>query len=197
MGETSMRKPSNPFLEVSPLMIFQLIGLFIMGGSVYTGHRTAQRLKAVAAWPTAPAYIIESRIEWDVRTSRSAGSRPSHSYEYQLPVLAGYTVDGQYFTSSTPAITTIRDIKLYPRDPWRNPPDDDMVAMFKRVPQGAVVPIHYNPARKAEAYFFSELPFWKLYTLNVVFFGLGLLSFCFWLVPVLFTWHYRRRAASA
>jgi len=57
-----------------------------------------------------------------------------------------------------------------------------MVNLFKQVPSGAVVPIHYNPADKGEAYIFSEVPFWRLYFMNVLFFLFGVLPLLFGLV---------------
>jgi hypothetical protein len=168
------------------LGIFLAIGLAIMGGSVYSGWRTAEKVEAVASWPTAPAYIIESRIEWAVKVhDRGGASRRSYSYGYGLPVLAGYRVGGEFFTSSTPGIMPIEDRKFLDRDPWKNPPDPEIVALFKRVPQGTVVPIHYNPANAGEAYFFAQLPFWNLYGTNVAFFVVGMLSALFGLIPML------------
>jgi hypothetical protein len=150
----------------------------------------------VAAWPTTPAYVVESRIEWAVRSHSRAGSpRRSYSYSYKLPVLAGYRVDGKYSTSVTPAIATIRDRKVFGRGPETNPPDRDIVALFRQVPQGAVVPIHYNPVNPAEAYIFARLPFWKIYTISVVFFGFGTLVALFGLFPLLLNRRYARQAA--
>ncbi len=168
------------------LGIFLLIGLAIMTGSVYFGWCTLEKVRTVDSWPTVPAYIIESRIEWGVEAHDRAGStQRSYSYAYELPVLAGYRVDGEFYTSATPAIKTIRDSKIYPRDPWRNPPDNDIVGLFKKVAQGILVPIHYNPANPQEAYIFSALPFWQLYGSNIISFLFGILPCLFGLIPIL------------
>jgi hypothetical protein len=191
-----MQKVAPANLAINVAAVFLLIGLAIMGGSVYFGWRTEKKIEAVAAWPTTPAYVVESRIEWAVHSHTSSGTtRQSYSYSYELPVLAGYQVAGRYYTSATPAVTTIRDRKLFVKDPERNPPDGEIVALFRRVPQGAVVPIHYNPANPGEAYLFTRLPFWKLYTGNVVAFGFGTLAALFGLVPVLLTRRYAREAS--
>lgn len=191
-----MQKVAPAILAINVPAVFLLIGLAIMGGSVYFGWRTQKKTEAVAAWPTTRAYVVESRIEWAVSAhTRSGSPRQSYSYSYQLPVLAGYRVDGRYYTTATPAVTTIRDRKVFSRDPERSPPDAEIVALFRRVPQGAVVPIHYNPANPAEAYLFARLPFWKLYTGNVVAFGFGMLSALFGLLPMWLTRRYAREAS--
>jgi hypothetical protein len=175
----------NSALFNSAFGFFLLIGLAIMGGSLYFGWRTATKVKAVESWPTAPAYIIESRIEWEVEGHDHAGTTRSYSYAYRLSVLAGYQVDNEFYSSTTPAIKTISDSKVMPRDPWRNPPDTDIVTLFKQVPQGAVVPIHYNPINPKEAYLFSKLSFWQLFAGNVIGFLFGILPTLFGLVPLL------------
>jgi hypothetical protein len=192
-----MQKLARAVGALNVFGIFLLIGLAIMGGSVYFGARTSQKLKTVAAWPTTPAYVVESRIEWAVRSHERGGtSQRSYSYTYELPVLAGYRVNGKYYTSATPAIMTIRDRKVFGRDPWKNPPDGEIVALFKQVPQGAVVPIHYNPKDAAEAYIFTGLPFRKLYTGNVVAFFFGALVSLFGLFPMLLSRRVARPAPA-
>jgi hypothetical protein len=192
-----MQKSAQGARGLNVPAIFLLIGLGIMGASVYFGWRTEKKLEAVAAWPTTPAYVAESRIEWVVRASQNTRSaQRSYSYSYMLTVLAAYQVDGNYYTSTTPAITTIRDRKVFRKRPWQNPPDADIVALFKQLPQGAVVPIHYNPANPSEAYVFSSLPFWKLYTMNVFFFCFGVLPALFGLVPMWLNRRYRRQDAQ-
>lgn len=184
-------------LTKAVLGIFLIIGLAIMGGSVFSAYRTATKVKTVAAWPTAPAYIVESLIVWAVQGHEQSGTtRRSYSYEYRLPVLAGYRIDSEYYTSSTPAIKTIRDSKIFFRDPWKNPPDRDLVNLFKQVPSGTVVPIHYNPADKSEAYIFTDLPFWKLYTGPFLVFLFGILPSLFGLVPMLLLRKLARRKSG-
>lgn len=171
---------------------FLLIGLAIMGGSLYFGWRTATKVEAVDSWPTAPAYIIESRIEWEVKGHDRAGTTRSYTYAYRLSVLAGYRVDDKFYSSATPAIKTVRDSKFIRSDPWMNPPDTDIVTLFKQVPQGAVVLIHYNPTNPKEAYLFSKLSFWQLFAGNVVGFLFGILPTLFGLVPILLQRKYFR-----
>jgi len=42
------------------------------------------------------------------------------------------------------------------------------IRQIKQAPQGAVIPIHYNPENHAEGYIFTDVPFWELYTLPFV-----------------------------
>ena len=142
--------------------IFALIGFAIVGIGVYMAYSTFEQVKAVASWPTVLGYVVESAIRWDVEAGIQ---RKSFRYSYLLKVRTDYQIDGQHFSSSTPWIKEIRDTKIFNIDPWKNLPDEAMVGLFKQVPQGTTVPVHYNPENKAEAYIFSELPFWDLYSI--------------------------------
>ena len=149
-------------------IVFTLIGLTIVGIGVYIAYSTSEKVRNVASWPTVPGYVVESAIMWDVQASSSSSGSQSHTYAYRLNVRADYMIEGHYFSSATPGIKEIWDQKYLHRDPWTNVPDEDLIRIFKQVPQGTMVPIHYNPENKAEAYIFSELPFWNLYTIPFV-----------------------------
>ncbi len=149
-------------------IVFTLIGLTIVGIGVYIAYSTSEKVRNVASWPTVPGYIVESAIMWDVQASPSSSRTQSHTYAYRLNVRADYMIEGHYFSSATPGIKDIWDQKYFHRDPWTNVPDEDLIRIFKQVPQGTMVPVHYNPENKAEAYIFSELPFWNLYTIPFV-----------------------------
>ncbi len=140
--------------------IFALIGFAIVGIGVYMAYSTSEQVKAVASWPTAPGYVVESTIRWDVEAGIQ---RKSSRYSYLLRVRTDYQIDGQHFSTTTPGIKEIRDTKIFKTDPWKNLPEENMIELFKQVPQGTMVPVHYNPENKAESYIFSELPFWDLY----------------------------------
>ena len=142
--------------------IFALIGFAIVGIGVYTAYCTSEKVKAVASWPTVPGYVVESAIRWDVEAGIQ---RKSSRYSYLLRVRTDYQIDGQHFSTTTPGIKEIRDTKIFNINPWKNLPDEDMVGLFKQVPQGTMVPVHYNPENNAESYIFSELPFWDLYSI--------------------------------
>lgn len=143
--------------------IFALIGFAIVGIGVYVAYSTSEKVKAVSFWPTVPSYVAESAVVWDVEAGSS--QRKSYRYSYLLKVRTEYLIDGQYFSTTTPGIKEIRDTKIFETDPWKNLPDEAMIGLFKQVPQGTMVPVHYNPENKAESYIFAELPFWDLYSL--------------------------------
>ncbi len=143
--------------------IFALIGFVIVGTGVYIAYSTSAKVKAVASWPTVPGYVAESAIMWDVEAGTSM--RQSYRYSYLLKVRTAYMIDGHYFSNTTPGIKEIRDTKIFNIDPWKNLPDEAMIWLFKQVPQGVMVPVHYNPENKAESHVFSELPFWDLYSI--------------------------------
>jgi len=142
--------------------ILTLIGFAIVGTGVYIAYYTSAKVKAVASWPTVPGYVAESVIMWESEWGTSM--RESCRYSYLLKVRTDYMIDGHYFSSTTPGIKEVRDVKLINIHPWKNLPEEDTIGLFKQVPQGTMVPVHYNPENKAEAYIFSELPFWDLYT---------------------------------
>jgi len=142
--------------------ILALIGFAIVGTGVYIAYSTSAKVKAVASWPTALGYVVESAIRWDVEPGTSM--RQSFRYSYLLKVRTDYMIDGHYFSSTTPGIKEIRDAKIFNINPWKNLPEEDTIELFKQVPQGTMVPVYYNPGNKAEAYIFPELPFWDLYT---------------------------------
>lgn len=142
--------------------ILVLIGFAIVGTGVYMAYCTSARVKAVASWPTVPGYVAESVIMWQSEWGTSM--HKSCRYSYLLNVRADYMIDGQHYSTSTPGIKEVRDVKLINIQPWKNLPEEDTIELFKQVPQGTMVPVHYNPENKAEAYIFSELPFWDLYT---------------------------------
>jgi len=142
--------------------IFALIGFAIVGIGVYIAYSTSAKVKTVASWPTALGYVVESTIRWDVEVGSS--QRKSYRYSYLLKARTDYMIDGQYFSNTKPGIKEIRDTRLINTDPWKSPPQEAMIGLFKKVPQGTMVPVHYNPENKAESYIFSELPFWDLYT---------------------------------
>jgi hypothetical protein len=146
--------------------ILTLIGLVIVGIGLYIAYSTSAKVQTVASWPTAPGYVVESAIMWEVEAGSS--QRTSYSYAYRLRVRTDYMIDGQYFSNTTPGIKEIGDLKIFRTDPWKNLPDEKMISLFKQVPQGTTVPVHYNPKNKAESYIFPELPFWNLYTLPFV-----------------------------
>jgi len=141
--------------------LFALIGFVILGAGVYIAYSTSEKVKTVASWPSVPGYVVDSVILWDVEVGSS--QRKSHRYSYLLRVRTDYMIQGQYFSNTTPWIKEIRDTKVLNTDPWKNLPNGNMIKLFKQLPQGMVVPVHYNPENKAESYLFSELPFWDLY----------------------------------
>jgi hypothetical protein len=143
--------------------IFTLIGLAIVGIGVFIAYSTSEKVKTVASWLTVPGCVVESTIMWDVEVGSSR--RQSYLYSYCLKVRTDYMIAGQYFSNATPGIKEIRDTKFFNTDPWKNLPDEDMIRLFKQVPQGTMVPVHYNPENKAESYIFSKLPFWDLYSI--------------------------------
>jgi hypothetical protein len=143
--------------------IFALIGFAIVGIGIYAAYSTSEKVKTVASWPTVLGYVAESAIVWDVEVGSS--QRTSYRYSYLLKVRTDYMIDGHYFSTTTPGIKEIRDTKIFNTDPWKSLPDEDMIGLFKQVPQGTTVPVYYNPESKAEAYIFSELPFWDLYSI--------------------------------
>jgi len=142
--------------------ILALIGFAIVGIGVYVAYSTFEKVKAVASWPTVPGYVAESTVMWYAEDTSGDGA---HRYSYLLEVRTEYLIDGQYFSTTTPGIKEIRDTKLFKTDPWKIVPDKAMIGLFKLVPQGTMVPVHYNPENKAESYIFAKLPFWDLYCL--------------------------------
>ena len=145
------------------IVIFALPGLLCVGIGVTLAHSTFQKVKTVASWPIVPGHIVESAIRWEAQASRSARSQ-SHLYAYRLHVRTDYNVEGHHYSSTTPGIKEILDVKVLQTNPWKNVPDENLVRLFKQVPQGTMVPVRYNPQRKAESYIFYDLPFWDLYT---------------------------------
>ena len=143
--------------------IFALIKFAIVGTGLYIAYSTSAKVKAVASWPTVPGYVAESVIMWDVEAGTKM--RQSYRYSYLLKIRTAYMIDDHYFSNATPGIKEIRDTTIFNIDPWKNLPDADMIGLFKQVPQGVMVPVHYNPEYKAESYIFSELPFWDLYSI--------------------------------
>lgn len=143
--------------------ISAMIGFVIAGIGVHVAYSTSEKVKAVAFWPTVPGYVAESAVVWDVEAGSS--QRKSFRYSYLLKVRTDYLIDGLYFSTTTPGIKEIRDVKIFETDPWKILPDEAMIGLFKQVPQGTMVPVHYNPGNKAESYIFAELPFWDLYSL--------------------------------
>ncbi len=155
-----------------------LIGLGLTAwGGIWARNR-AEKSKIIESWPTTQAYVIESRIMWDVTTSTSARNR-SASYYYKLVVTFGYTINGRYFVSSTPATEPVTDSILFGRDPWKNEPNESMISFFRRVPQGCLVPVYYNPQDLNESYIFPRLNFWQQYgdTVFMMLFGLAFAGF--------------------
>ena len=142
--------------------IFALIGFTIVGIGGYMAWSTSARVKTVASWPTVMGYVAESAIRWGAEASKQ--NRKSHQYAYLLETRTEYRIDGQPFSSTTPGIKEIRDTKIFNTDPWKNQPEKEMIYLFQQIPQGIIVPVHYNPENKAEAYIFSRLPFWYLYS---------------------------------
>lgn len=143
--------------------ILTLIEFAIVGTGVYIAYCSSEKVKTVASWPTSLGYVAESAIMWDVEAGTSM--RQSYRYSYLLKVRTDYMIDGHYFSNTTLGIKEIRDTKIFNIDPWKNLPDADMIGLFKQVPQGVMVPVHYNPENKAESYVFSEPPFWDLYSI--------------------------------
>lgn len=128
----------------------------------------------MASWPTVNGYVEESMIRWHSSTSSVPGrTRQAHSRFYALEVRTDYMVDGQYFSNTTPGINEIVDQKLFDDDPLKNQPEEEMIWLFKQVPKGTMVPVHYNPVNKTESYIFSKLPFWDLYGMAVFLFFSG------------------------
>jgi hypothetical protein len=142
--------------------IFALIGFAIVGIGVYVAYSTFEKVKAVASWPTVPGYVAESAVVWEAEERSVDGG---HRYSYLLKVRTEYLIDGQNFSTTTPGIKEIRDTQFFRTDPWKIVPDKAMIGLFKQVPQGTMVPVYYNPEKKAESYIFAKLPFWDLYSL--------------------------------
>jgi len=142
--------------------ILALIGFVIVSTGAYIAYSTSAKVKTVASWPTVMGYVVESVIKW--KSEPGTSMRQSFRYSYLLKVRTDYMIDGHYFSTTTPGLKEVRDVKMININPWKNLPEEDTVELFKRVPQGIMVPVHYNPENKAEAYIFSELPFWDLYT---------------------------------
>lgn len=173
--------------DIFGLILFGLIGLSVVSGGLYWGYSTFEKVKAVASWPTVPGYVTESAIRWNTQSS-SSGTRKSYSYFYTLEVRTDYRIDGQYFSNATPGIKEIRDTKYAENDPWKSPPDEEMVRLFKAVPQGTMIPVHFNPENKSESYIFSKLSLWNLYSAP---FFLILFGMIFLLLPLgilMFKW---------
>ena len=145
-----------------PWKILALIGFAIVGIGVYVAYSRFEKVKAVASWPTVPGYVAESTVMWDTEDSSSDGVP---SYSYLLKVRTEYLIDGQYFSTTTPGIKEIRDRKFFKTNSKKILPDKAMIGLFKQVPQGTMVQVHYNPENKAESYIFAKLPFWDLYCL--------------------------------
>ncbi len=148
------------------------LGLAVIG--VVWAQKNAKKSTIIEGWPTTQAYIIESKIMWDVERSRSS-SGDSAAYFYKLAVTFGYEIKGRFFVSSTPGIESITDSIFFNRDPWENEPNESMIAFFKKVPQGCLVPAHVNPQNPNEAYIFPRLTFWQQYEFPVfmILFGLA------------------------
>ena len=147
---------------VEPWKILALIGFAIVGIGVYVAYSRFEKVKAVVSWPTVPGYVAESTVMW---YSEQGSSDGGYRYSYLLEVRTEYLIDGQYFSTTTPWIKEIRDTQFFRTDPWKIVPDKAMIGLFKQVPQGTMVPLHYNPENKAESYIFAKLPFWDLYSL--------------------------------
>ena len=164
---------SRKLLYIVGFMLLIGLGVVVLG--VAWAYKNAQKSKEVRHWPTAQAYIMESKIIWTVERSRSSSGSHSAAYFYELAVTFGYEVNGRFFASSTPAIERITDSLFIDNDPWENEPNAHMLALFKKVPQGCMVPVHVNPQNAGEAYIFPQLPFWQQYSFAVfmVLFGLG------------------------
>lgn len=150
-----------------------LIGISVLTGGVYSAYGTYKKVAIVESWPTADGYVAESAIRWHASTSSPSGLRQAHSYFYRLEARTDYMIDGQYFSSDTPGINEIIDQKLFDDNPTQSLPEDDMIHLFMKVPQGAMVPVHYNPMNMTESYIFSKLPFWDLYGMAVFLFLFG------------------------
>ena len=147
---------------VEPWKILALIGLAIVGIGVYVAYSRFEKVTTVASWPTVPAYVSESTVVWESEDlSVDGGCR----YSYLLKVRTEYLIDGQNFSTTTPRIKEIRDTQFFRTNPWKIVPDKAMIGLFKQVPQGTMVLVHYNPENKAESYIFAKLPFWELYSL--------------------------------
>lgn len=139
-----------------------LFGLGFIGLGATWAVKNAQKSNNIKRWPTTQAYIMESKIIWTVERSRSSSSH-SAAFFYELAVTFGYEVNGRFFVSSTPAIERITDSIFFDDDPWANEPNESMMAFFKKVPQGCLVPVHVNPYNANEAYIFPQLSFWQQY----------------------------------
>ena len=147
---------------VEPWKIFALIGVAIVGIGFYVAYSRFEKVKAVASWPTVPGYVAESAVVWEVEEPSVDGG---YRYSYLLKVLTEYLIDGEYFSTTTPRIKEIRDTQFFRTNPRKIVPDKAMIELFKQVPQGTMVQVHYNPENKAESYIFAKLPFWDLYCL--------------------------------
>ncbi len=168
------------------ILVIAFVGLIIGLGLAVIGvvwaQKNAKKSTIIEGWPTTQAYIIESKIMWDVERSRSS-SGDSASYFYKLVVSFGYKIKGRFFVSSTPGIESITDSIFFNRDPWENEPNESMITFFKKVPQGCLVPAHVNPQDSSEAYIFPRLTFWQQYESPVflILFGLA-----FSAIPLIF-----------
>lgn len=169
-------------IKKKTFIVLILIGIMVLIGGAYSGYSTSEKIKSAASWPTVNGYVAESVIRWYSSASSVGGSlRKAVSRFYSLEVRTDYMIDGKYFSNTTPGINEIVDNKFFNDNPRENPPEEEMISLFKKVPQGTMVPVHYNPENKAESYIFSRLPFWNLYSLTVFFILTGV---CILLIPL-------------
>lgn len=185
-----MQKKALSWKIIAVIGITALFGLGFAAIGGYWAYSNIKKSRDIEGWPTTDAYIIESKIMWDVEVSRSSRNQ-SAAYFYKLAVTFGYTINNRYFVSQTAAINPITDSKFFGRDPWKNEPNDSLINYLKQVPQGCLVPVHYNPQQPNEAYIFPRLTFWQQYDSSVfmILFGLVFAAIPIFILIVLIVGH--------
>lgn len=138
------------------------LGLFILFGgavSLAFGFAAQRRESAMRKWPTVPGTVVSSEI---VRTvdarlrppvySRPAPTKPTYRVQdvWALDVSYRYVVNGTeqggYRATSSRLVEKIGNGDAGPGEALR--------ALQARLPAGAAVPVHYDPANPAESYLF-------------------------------------------
>lgn len=115
------------------------IWLLYIGIEAYiTQQANNRKCKLATQWPTAQAKILSSKIE----LGRNKSSETGQTYHTYTPhVEYSYEVDDNAYTGKQ---ITFRRFFFYNNR-------DDADAFSNRYPEGAIVPVYYNPAKPGEA----------------------------------------------
>lgn len=138
--------------------LFVLVGLAIIGLAVHTHLRARRQADAATAWPTAVGRITESRVEDSIETSGEGDAETV----WFARVAYAYSINGQRLTGT----------RIGYGVPTRHDTEAAARALAARFPEGAEIPVRYDPANPAEAVLDATRP---SITRPLIYAGVGLL----------------------